>query len=44
MDIYDALVVLGAIVLLLGLALTHPALVVAAIGYVALTHGMNRSR
>ena len=44
MDLSDAFVVLGAIVLLIGLGLTHPALLLAAIGYVAVEHGLNRSR
>ena len=44
MDISDAFVGLGAIVLLIGLYLTHPALVLAVVGYAALSHGLNRSR
>lgn len=44
MDISDAFVGLGALVLIIGLALTHPALVLAFIGYAAMTYGLNRSR
>ena len=44
MDTSDAFVALGLTVLLIGLALTNPALVLALIGYAAFTYGMNRSR
>ena len=44
MDLPDTFVVLGAVLLVAGLALTHPALVLALIGYAALSHGLNRSR
>lgn len=44
MDLSDTFVVLGALLLVIGLALTHPALVLAVIGYAALSHGLNRSR
>ena len=44
MDSSDAFVALGAVLLIAGLALTHPALVLALIGYAALSHGLNRSR
>lgn len=44
MDIADGFIAAGLAALLLGLFLTHPALVLAAVGYVALSHGLNRSR
>lgn len=44
MDTTDAFVILGTLVLIIGLALTHPALVLAFIGYAAMAYGLNRSR
>ena len=44
MDLSDAFVILGAALLLICLFAIHPALVGVAIGYAALSHGLNRSR
>ena len=43
MDLPDAFVVLGVALLLIAF-IAQPALVLAAIGYAALSYGLNRSR
>lgn len=44
LDLADGYVIVGSAALVLGLVLVHPALVLAVIGYVALRHGLARSR